>query len=140
MYSGPRRVWLVTSRLGTGKPVTFFTVMHSMDILNTSGFWPRVRARELRAQVFLGSLPRQSGRCAPPPAHRSFAASYSTPKNIYNLSNLGRPRPGLLSFQWTTEAVIYKVPSPAPPVAALLILPAIFLGSNYVAKQCDHTP
>ncbi len=30
------------------------------------GFWPRVRARAQRAPVFLGSLPRQSGRCAPP--------------------------------------------------------------------------
>ncbi len=39
----------------------------------TSGFWPRVRARALRAPVFLGSLPRPTGRCAPP-AHRSFAA------------------------------------------------------------------
>jgi hypothetical protein len=92
----------------------------------TSGFWPRVRARALRAPVFLGSLPRQMG---------SFAASYSTPKNIYNLSNLGRPRPGLLSFQWTTEAMKYEVPSPGPLIAALLILPAIFLGSNYVAMR-----
>ena len=49
-----------------------------------SGFWPRVRARALRAPVLLGSLPRKTGRCAPtpPPAHRSFAASHSTPKNI----------------------------------------------------------
>ncbi len=36
-------------------------------LYNTSGFWPRVRARALRAPVFLGSLPRQTGRCAPPP-------------------------------------------------------------------------
>jgi hypothetical protein len=42
-------------------------------INRTSGFWPRVRARALRAPVFLGSLARQTGRCAPP-AHRSFAA------------------------------------------------------------------
>ena len=90
-----------------------------------------MRARALRAPVFLGSLPRQTGRCATP-AHRSFADSYSTPKNIYNLSNLGRPRPGLLSFQWNTEAMKYEVPSPAPPIAALLILPAIFWGQNYV--------
>jgi hypothetical protein len=45
----------------------------------TSGFWPRVRARALRAPVFLGALPRQTGRCAPPD-HRSFAASYSSAK------------------------------------------------------------
>ncbi len=44
-------------------------------ILFTSGFWPRVRARALRAPVFLGSLTRKKGHCAPPPhAHRSFAA------------------------------------------------------------------
>ncbi len=32
----------------------------------TSGFWPRVRARALRAPFFLGSLLHQQGRCAPP--------------------------------------------------------------------------
>ncbi len=48
------------------------------------------------------------------PAHRSFAASYSTPKNIYNLSNLGRPCQGLFSFHWTTEAMKYEVPCPRP--------------------------
>jgi hypothetical protein len=50
--------------------------------LNTSGFWPRVRARALCAPVFLNSLPRQTGAALrAPPTHRSFAASYSTPKN-----------------------------------------------------------
>jgi hypothetical protein len=49
---------------------------------NTSGFWPRVRARALRAPVFLSSLAPETGRCAPPPRLRSFAASYSTHKNI----------------------------------------------------------
>ncbi len=34
-----------------------------------------MRARALRAPVFLGSLTRQTGRCAPPPTHRSFATS-----------------------------------------------------------------
>ncbi len=33
----------------------------------------------LRAPVFLSSLIHKTGRCAPP-AHRSFAASYSSPK------------------------------------------------------------
>jgi hypothetical protein len=42
-------------------------------------FWPRVRARALRAPVFLGSLTRQKGALrATPPVHRSFAASYSS--------------------------------------------------------------
>jgi hypothetical protein len=50
-------------------------------VFTTSRFWPRVRARALRAPVFLGALPRQTGRCAPS-AHRSCAASYYRPKNI----------------------------------------------------------
>jgi hypothetical protein len=49
---------------------------------------------------------------ARPPAHRSFAASYSTPKTIYNLSNLGRPRQGLFSFHWTTAAMKYATIRP----------------------------
>jgi hypothetical protein len=44
-----------------------------VHLSQTSGFWPRVRARALRAPVFLGSLPCHS-------AHRSFAASYSLAK------------------------------------------------------------
>jgi hypothetical protein len=32
----------------------------------TSGFWPRVRARALRAPVFLSSLPPQLGAARPP--------------------------------------------------------------------------
>jgi hypothetical protein len=36
-------------------------------------------------------------------------------------------------FFLSTEAMKYEVPCPsAPPIAASLILPAIFLGSNYV--------
>ena len=66
------------------------------------------------APVFFNSLPSQTGRCAPLAAHRSFAASYSALKNIYNLSNLGRPRQGLFSFHWTTEAMRSPAPRPAP--------------------------
>ncbi len=39
---------------------------HTM-VFYTSGFWPRVRARALRAPVFLGALPRPTGHCEPPP-------------------------------------------------------------------------
>ena len=88
--------------------------MYQKLLLLTSGFWPRVRARALRAPVFFNSLPSQTGRCAPLAAHRSFAASYSALKNIYNLSNLGRPRQGLFSFHWTTEAMRSPAPRPAP--------------------------
>jgi hypothetical protein len=101
-------------------------------IFKTSGFWPRVRARALRSPVFLGSLPRQTGRYAPLiSAHRSFAASYLTPKNLFYLLNLGRPRQGLFSFHRTTEAMKCEVHlPPAPPIAASLILPAIIWGSK----------
>jgi hypothetical protein len=72
-------------------------------------------ARALRAPVFFSSLPHQTARCAPPPpAHRSFPAYYLTRKNKQNLSNLGRPRQGLFSFHWTTEAMKYYMRSPAP--------------------------
>ncbi len=40
--------------------------MLKKNIVDTSGFWPRVRALALRAPVFLGSLIHQTGRCAPP--------------------------------------------------------------------------
>ncbi len=87
----------------------------------------RPRARALRAPVFFNSLPSQTGRCAPLAAHRSFTASYSALKNIYNLSNLGLPSQGLFSFHWTTEAV--RSPGPLPPVPPL---PAIFWSQKYI--------
>jgi hypothetical protein len=35
------------------------------SLCKTSGFWPRVRARALRAPVFWNSLPRQTGAARP---------------------------------------------------------------------------
>ncbi len=81
------------------------------------------------------ATPNGALRAPPPPlpAHRSFAVSYFTPKNILYLSNLGRPRQGPFSFHRNTEAMKYEIHlPPASPIAALLILPAIFLGQNYV--------
>ncbi len=46
----------------------------------TSGFWPRVRARALRAPVFLGSLIRQMGRCGPPPSSSQLCCSLKNKK------------------------------------------------------------
>jgi hypothetical protein len=66
-------------------------------LLFTSGFWPRVRARALRAPVILISLPSPTGRCAPPPTYRSFAAFIYTPK-LSLRSELGRQ--GRISFHW----------------------------------------
>ncbi len=79
---------------------------------STSGFWPRVRTRALRAPVFFAFIATLNGALRAPHAHRSFAASYSTPKNIYNLSNLGRQRQGFFSFHWTTEAMKYATIRP----------------------------
>ena len=53
----------------------------------------------------------QRGAARPPPVYRSFAASYSTPKNIYNLSNLGRPHQGL--FFSTGPQRLWKMRTPA---------------------------
>ncbi len=53
----------------------------------TSGFWTRVRARALRAPVFLGSLLRPTGRCAP--LHPSqLRCSPQTKKNYFQKQNV----------------------------------------------------
>jgi hypothetical protein len=87
-------------------------------IIISSGFWSCMRARALPAPVFLGALPRQTGRSAPP-AHRSFAASYSLAKKYKLLypQNKASFRPelgrhGRISFQLTTEALKYNIPCP----------------------------
>ncbi len=60
----------------------------------TSGFLPRVRARALRAPVFLGSLPHLTGRCAPPPRPSQLRYSLKNKKTFQkqNASLLGRTR------------------------------------------------
>jgi hypothetical protein len=89
----------------------------------TSGFWPRVRARALRAPVFLGALPRPTGRCAPPRQSQLRCS----PKNIKNKrfpetkclpSGPNSGRQGRICFHWvklhSTELscalVIYAAP------------------------------
>jgi hypothetical protein len=73
------------------------------------------RARPCAARSRLFQLIARHNRALrAPPAHRSFAAYYSTPKNKLNLWNFGRPHPGLFSFHGTTEAMKYEVPCPCP--------------------------
>jgi hypothetical protein len=48
-----------------------------------SEFWPRFVHMRCVHPSFYAHLTRKKGRCAPPPAHRSFAASLSSSKNIY---------------------------------------------------------
>ncbi len=93
------------------------------------GFWPRVRARARRAPVFLGSLPRQTGRCAPPRPSQLRCFLFDPQKYLQSIE-LGPPTSRAFFFPqmlWNMRS-----PSPAPPIAASLILPSIFLGSNYV--------
>ncbi len=74
----------------------------------TSGFWPRVRARALRAPVFLSSLPPPNGALrAPLPACRNFAASYLTPKNTENLCPPSRPSQLRYSFRQYLGSKVY---------------------------------
>ncbi len=94
----------------------------STDYITTSGFWPRVRARALRAPVFLGSLPRQTGRCAPPPPiaasllliqppkiftiYRTWAAHVqgfflsNEPQRLWNMRSPSPPRPSQLCWSF----------------------------------------
>jgi hypothetical protein len=61
VFSRPERVWSVTSRLGTGKWLTLFYSVWAIIL-----FLQLVRTSALRTSVFLGSLTRKTGRCAPP--------------------------------------------------------------------------
>jgi hypothetical protein len=61
----------------------------------TSGFWPRVRARALRAPVFLGSLPRPSQlRCSPKIKYKLFQETKCLP------SGPNSDRQGHIFFHW----------------------------------------
>jgi hypothetical protein len=79
-------------------------------MIKTSGFWPRVHARTLRAPVFLSSLPRKTGRCAPTPP----------------------PCPSQLRCFSVDPQKYIKSIELEPPIVASLIRPAIFCGQNYV--------
>ncbi len=67
-----------------------------------------MRARTLRAPVFLGSSPRKTGRCAPrrPSQLRCFFLCIPKIKLFY-LTRAARPREELFSFYSTTEAREY---------------------------------
>ncbi len=61
--------------------------------ISTSGFWPRVRARALRAPVFLGSLPRPMERCAP--LHPSQLRCSPQTKKTISRNKMSPSRPKL---------------------------------------------
>ena len=69
-YQGGTKIRLVSVWSGTGRfsplLIPLFMNAGKNSSKYTSGFWPRVRARALRAPVFLDSLRRPTGRYAPP--------------------------------------------------------------------------
>jgi hypothetical protein len=85
-----------------------------------------VRARALRAPVFLGSSPRQTGRCAPRRPSQLRCFFLCIPKIKYSTES-GRSREGLFSFNSTTEAreytecqafyTVVQIGSPTPSTA-----------------------
>ena len=76
----------------------------------TSGFWPRVRARALRAPVFLGTLPRQTGRCAPSPPRPSQLCCFL----FYPLKYILGP-PSSRAFFFPQEHIGYEIWGPPAP-------------------------
>ncbi len=74
-------------------------------------------ARALRAPVFFGSLTRQTGRCAPPPAYCSFAASPKIKINIPGtkcfLFGPNSGRQGRISFHWAKLCTLLSYSGPS---------------------------
>jgi hypothetical protein len=90
----------------------------------------RARPWAARTRLF-GLIDTPNGALRAPPARRSFAVSYSTPKNIYKIYRTWAAH--VKGFFFSLDHRGYQIGgplSPAPPIAASLILPAIFLGSQ----------
>jgi hypothetical protein len=87
-----REMWTSTEKskaiLTPGWPIVYIVILLDLQspffrtvegtIEFTSGFWPRVRARALRAPVFLGLLPCQTGPPEPTELH-CILLSYAAP-------------------------------------------------------------
>jgi hypothetical protein len=72
-------------------------------IYKTSGFWPRMCARALRAPVFLSSLPHPTGRCAPLPPSQLRCSPQNKklfPKTKCLPSGPNSGRQGHIFFHW----------------------------------------
>ncbi len=76
----------------------------------TIGFWPRVRARALRAPVFLSTLQIQGGRCAPPTPIATLLL-LSRPWKMYNIYWAAHIKSFFLS---TGPQRLWNIRSPAP--------------------------
>jgi hypothetical protein len=105
------------------------TLYAGIRLYCTSGFWPRVRARALRAPVFLGSLPRQTGRCAPPPPPIAASLLLIRPPIIFTIYRTWAAN--VKSFFLSTGAMKYRVPCPRPANRSFADPSGHILGSNY---------
>ena len=106
----------------------FLTSVNSHVIFQTSGFWPRVRARALRAPVFLRSLQPQTGRCAPPPRISQLRCFLFDPQKYIKSIQLGPPTSRTFFFPLYRRG--YEVPCPPVPP-----LPAIFWSQKYIPAR-----
>jgi hypothetical protein len=71
----------------------------TINYSKTSGFWPRVRARALRAPVLLGTKTRPTGRYAPPYPSQLRCFLFTPPK-LSLRPELGPPGAFTVSFHW----------------------------------------
>ncbi len=101
-----------------------------------------MRARALPAPVFLGSLPRQTGRCAPS-AHRSFAALYLLTKiyifTIYTNKILQvRARAARVEYLSTGPPRLLNItfPAPRPSCRTLLSYAVPYWASLHSKELC----
>ncbi len=110
-------IWHFTGSRYTLYTVQGFIVQGHIATFRTSGFWPRVRARALRAPVFLSSLPPQTGRCAPPPPPSQLRCFSFDPHKYIKSIQLRPPTSKAfftpLDHMQTAEAMKYEVPWPA---------------------------
>jgi hypothetical protein len=80
-------------------------------IKSTRWFWPRVRARTLRAPILLALCHAKRGTVRP----RTLQLHIQRPKNI-NLLFLSGPssgRQGRISFHWTTHRTLLSYSAPS---------------------------
>ena len=87
--------------------------------LRTSGFWPRVRARALRAPVIWSHCHARRGAARPPPHLSQLRCFYLSPKAFHQFQ---LDRQGRISFHWAKlhpaelhcTLLSYAAPSWAP--------------------------
>jgi hypothetical protein len=77
--------------------------------LYTSGFWPRVPARALRAPVFLGSCHAKRGATRPPPIAASLLFIHSPKIKIIHRTRAARVKDFFLSIYHRIQR-LYRVP------------------------------